>query len=137
VRNIDVAGAAGHESSQGADYPAAYAPVLSVAATGMSVQYCSFLNRGPDVDITAPGCDLDSADPVAGSPRRFTNEGTSEAAAWTSTALVALRGYRPELTDDQAESLIVRSAHGAPVHRPRRVRVEGELASLPRAPRTP
>ena len=39
-------------------YPAAYMPVISVGATGLGDQACSFSNYGSRLDIMAPGMDI-------------------------------------------------------------------------------
>jgi subtilisin family serine protease len=59
-------------------HPAAYNPVLAVAATDQADQVAYFSNRGPQVDAAAPGVDIYSTWPwVTG---YFTKSGTSMAA---------------------------------------------------------
>lgn len=52
--------AAGNESRD-MSYPAAYEPVLSVAAVGPYGKYAYYTNYGPWVDVCAPGGDTDAA----------------------------------------------------------------------------
>lgn len=49
----------GNDNFDGLSYPAAYERVVSVAAMGPNFYRSSFTNRGPWVDITAPGGDID------------------------------------------------------------------------------
>ncbi len=109
---MDVLAAAGNASTPTADFPASYPPVLSVAAMNRSRGLCAFTDRGPAIRLLAPGCGLDSADPVTGAPGFSVEAGTSEATAIAAAALGALRAYRPDLTTDQAEGLITASAGG-------------------------
>jgi Subtilase family len=104
---LDVVAAAGNEGAPQVDYPAAYPPVLAVGGNDTSTgQPCSFSNFGVNVDLFAPGCDLDSADPATGTPESGTYQGDSEAAAITSAAVGALRAYDTSLTPEQAEALV-------------------------------
>jgi hypothetical protein len=104
---LDVVAAAGNEGASQADYPAAYPPVLAVGGSDTSTgQPCSFSNVGVNVDLFAPGCTLDSADPANGTPESGTYQGGSEAAAITSAALGALRAYDTSLAPEQAEALM-------------------------------
>jgi hypothetical protein len=104
---LDVVAAAGNEGALQVDYPAAYPPVLAVGASSTSTgQICSFSNFGANVDLFAPGCELDSANPATGAPESGTYQGGSEAAAITSAALGALRAYDSSLSPEQAEALL-------------------------------
>jgi Subtilase family len=104
---LDVIAAAGNEGASQADYPAAYPPVLAIGASDTSTgQPCSFSNFGANVDLLAPGCHLDSANPATGTPESGTYQGTSEATAITSAAVGALRAYDIALTPAQAEALV-------------------------------
>jgi subtilisin family serine protease len=63
-------------------YPAAYDPVLAVAATDQNDQVAYFSNRGLQVDVAAPGVNIYSTWPwVTG---YFTRSGTSMAAPHVS-----------------------------------------------------
>lgn len=104
---LNVVAAAGNEGASQADYPAAYPPVLAVGGSDTSNgQRCSFSNFGTGVDLFAPGCELDTANPVTGTPENGTYQGDSEATAITSAALGALRAYDPLLSPEQAEALL-------------------------------
>lgn len=104
---LDVVAAAGNEGVPQVDYPAAYPPVLAVGGSDTSTgQPCSFSNFGANVDLFAPGCELDSANPATGAPESGTYQGDSEATAITSAALAALRAYDISLNPEQAEALL-------------------------------
>jgi hypothetical protein len=104
---LDVVAAAGNEGAPQAAYPAAFPPVLAVGGSSTSTgQRCGFSNFGANVDLFAPGCELDSANPATGMPESGTYQGDSEATAITSAALAALRAYDPSLNPEQAEALL-------------------------------
>ena len=104
---LDVVAAAGNEGEPEAAYPAAFPPVLAVGGSETSTgQLCSFSNFGSNVDLFAPGCELDSANPATGMPASGTYQGDSEATAITSAALAALRAYDTSLSPEQAEALL-------------------------------
>jgi hypothetical protein len=104
---LNVVAAAGNEGGPQANYPAAYPPVLAVGGSDTATgQICSFSNFGANVDLFAPGCELDTANPSTGTPESDTYQGDSEATAITSAALGALRAYDPSLSPEEAESLV-------------------------------
>jgi hypothetical protein len=104
---LDVVAAAGNEGAPQAAYPAAFPPVLAVGGSETSTgQLCNFSNFGANVDLFAPGCELDSANPATGMPESGTYQGDSEATAITSAALAALRAYDTSLSPEQAEALL-------------------------------
>ena len=101
---IAVVAAAGNDDGGPVEYPAAYPGVLSVAASDtQSGAFCSFSNRGEDLRLIAPGCDLDGADPSSGEPDYNYWQGTSESSVIAASALTALESYRPELSPQPAE----------------------------------
>jgi subtilisin family serine protease len=90
-------------------YPAAYAPVLAVAATDRLDQVAYFSNRGSQVDVAAPGVDIYSTWPwVTG---YFTKSGTSMAAPHVAGVAALIRSERPDLTGDQIAQIITSTAH--------------------------
>jgi thermitase len=89
-------------------YPAAYDPVLAVAATDQSDQIAYFSNRGPQVDVAAPGVDIYSTWPwVSG---YFTKSGTSMAAPHVAGLAALIRSERPDLAVDQITQIITSTA---------------------------
>jgi hypothetical protein len=100
---LDVVAAVGNDGGA-VSSPASYPPVAAVGATDGSGRLCAFSNHGPGLDVVAPGCGLDAANPTDGSLMHY--EGTSEATAITSAVIADVRGYRPDLTVDQTEALL-------------------------------
>jgi hypothetical protein len=90
--------------------PANGAGVLAVAAGDKTRALCSFSNRGADVDLVAPGCDIDLADSASGQLWSGYRSGTSGASMTTSVVLALLRSYRPDLGWERAEQLVTSSA---------------------------
>jgi len=97
---------AGAGNANGAvNYPAALAEVLAVGGSDENGTFCAFSARGAGLDLLAPGCGLDGA-LVSGEPT--TNAaGTSQASAFTSAVLAALRAYKPSLGVEESEQLVV------------------------------
>jgi hypothetical protein len=102
---LDVVAAAGNEGASQVSYPAAAPGVLAVGAANAQREHCAFSNTGPQLALLAPGCDLEEANPLSGSPE-YDYAGTSQATAITAAVLAALRAYRPDLSPDGAEQLM-------------------------------
>jgi hypothetical protein len=101
---VAVVAAAGNDDGGAVEYPAAYPGVLSVGATDtQGGGFCSFSNRGEGLRLLAPGCNLDGADRLAGTPNYNYWQGTSEASAIAGAALDALDAYQPGLSPEAAE----------------------------------
>jgi subtilisin family serine protease len=89
-------------------YPAAYDPVLAVAATDANDQVAYFSNRGTQVDVAAPGVDIYSTWPwVTG---YFTKSGTSMAAPHVSGIAALLWSCWPVLSGDSIAHTITLTA---------------------------
>ena len=110
--SIDVVAAAGNESSAEISYPAAAPGVLAVGAADAQRERCAFSNTGSQLALLAPGCDLEEANPLSGSPE-YDYAGTSQATAITAAVLAALRAYRPDLSPEGAEQLLRGTAAAA------------------------
>ena len=113
-RDVAVVAAAGNDDGGPVEYPAAYPSVLSVGADDtQGGALCSFSSRGEGLRLTAPGCDLDGADPNDGEPDYNYWQGTSESSVIAAAALTALESYRPELSFQAAEEDLTGANGGA------------------------
>jgi hypothetical protein len=106
TRGVAIVAAAGNSPGK-VQYPATEPGVLSVGAGTPSGGVCSF-SATEGVDIFAPGCELDFADPLSDAyeAAEFA-QGTSDASDVTDASLTALMSYDPQLTVAQAENLFV------------------------------
>lgn len=84
--------------------------ILAVAAGGASANLCAFSNHGPEVAVTAPGCDVDLANPLTGELWSAYQSGTSGASVTVASALALLRSYGPEIDRERAEALLASTA---------------------------
>jgi uncharacterized membrane protein len=107
---ISVVAAAGNDGG-GVQWPARYASAFAIGASDGNAGFCSSSSRGPELDLSALGCGDDSALWDTGTPA--TIEGTSTSAGLVAGVLTALRAYKPELTPDQAEQLLMSTADSA------------------------
>jgi len=100
---IVVVSAAGNDAGA-LNVPAAVPGVISVGATDRAGALCTFSSRGPDLDVTALGCQMDVTMLPAGDVG--VGQSTSLASAYVAGAVTALRSYRPDLTVAQTEELV-------------------------------
>jgi subtilisin family serine protease len=82
-------------------YPAACDHVMAVAATDANDQHLSFSNRGPEVDIAAPGDNIISTWPLP--YLYYYKRGTSMAAPHVSAAAALLWSWRPDWSNQQVQ----------------------------------
>jgi Subtilase family len=106
---VVVVAASGNEGAGELDYPAALASVIAVGASGAPGDRCPFSNFGPGLTLMAPGCDLETADPITGNASNGFF-GTSQAAADTAAVLAGLDAYRPDLTPADDKQLLTTTA---------------------------
>lgn len=110
---VALVAAAGNDSVNRVNYPAAYAGVVAVASVDASRQQLYFSNRGPQVAVAAPGYEVIAAWP---GQKYVEVSGTSGSTALVSGAIAALLAKEPGLTGTQAAKLIADYADdvGAP-----------------------
>jgi serine protease len=110
-KGVVVVAAAGNSRGSGspANYPAADAGVLGVAATDSSDQVASFSNQGSYVDVAAPGVDILSTVPAVKGDYAFYS-GTSMAAPHVAALAAQLRAADPQLTPDEVQAAIEATA---------------------------
>ena len=102
-KNVALVAAAGNDSVNRVNYPAAYEGVVAVASVDASKQQLYFSNRGPQVDLAAPGYEVVAAWPG----EKFVEvSGTSGSTALVSGAIAALLSKEPGLTGAQAAKLL-------------------------------
>ena len=97
--------------NEGADalvaYPAAYDNVIAVTATDEDDELYGFANRGPRVELAAPGVDV----LVAAGPDGFgLQTGTSMATAYISGSIALMLGREPDLAVRTIKERLARSA---------------------------
>ncbi|HEX8343869.1 MAG TPA: S8 family serine peptidase [Actinoplanes sp.] len=116
-KDVVLVGAAGN-SGTGAnsqEYPAAYPEVVAVGAVDRTGDVPSFSQRGPQIDLVAPGVDIPTLPRDAEASYKI-SRGTSEAAAIVSGAAALIRARFPELSAAEVVQRLTSTAvdKGAP-----------------------
>lgn len=101
--NIDVVAAAGNNATR-LGYPARVGATIAVGATDVSGAFCAWSGRGAELDVSALGCSI-LATGFDGRLGAF--DGTSYSTPVVAGVLLALRSYRPDLSADQVEQLVL------------------------------
>jgi subtilisin family serine protease len=104
-RGALVVAAAGNNSGP-VYFPAAYDPVLAVAATDENDQRPAFSNYGPQVDLAAPGTNIYS---TWYRSNYFSKSGTSMATPHVSGVAALLWSRNPNLTADEITDILIHS----------------------------
>jgi hypothetical protein len=107
---LSVVAAAGNHAGP-VDYPAAYEPVVAVAASDKSGSRCAFAAAGAGLDVWAPGCPQDVA---LHDGRAAWASGSSQSTVLVAAVLAEMRGLRPELTVDRSEALLISASRASP-----------------------
>ncbi|MCP4715289.1 MAG: S8 family serine peptidase [Deltaproteobacteria bacterium] len=115
ARDHDVAlvAATGNDSVNAVSYPARYKGVISVAAVDAVGRHLYFSNRGPEVDIAAPGLGVEAA---LADEEHGSFSGTSAAAPFVSGALAWIMAEQPDISTDDAVALL--SEYADDIERP-------------------
>lgn len=99
-KGIVLVGAAGNEKTDDWSYPAAYTPVIGVAATGKDSLITDFSNFGSWVDVAAPGIGMYSTDQLGGY-QSF--DGTSFSTPLVSGLVSLIKAENPDWSPSQIE----------------------------------
>jgi thermitase len=105
-RGVVVVAAAGNDGREGAMYPAAFAGVISVAATDEADKLYSWSNRGADVRFAAPGCN--AAPALRAGYAYFC--GTSSSTPMVSGIAALVLSVSPQATVAQLQQALERTA---------------------------
>ena len=112
-----VVASAGNDREEGSSpsYPASFAHVLTVGATDEADHVTSFSSASQEMDLAAPGQDIETAIPTifpssTGTPGYDVFDGTSFSAPLVSGAAAAVWTLRPTLTNTQLFEVMRRSA---------------------------
>jgi subtilisin family serine protease len=101
-----IVAAAGNESSDIPEYPAAFNSVLSVAATNKKDERSSFSNYGSTIDLSAPGEAIYS---TVGGSKYGMMSGTSMAAPVVSGTAALILSKNPMLSPDEVGNILMKS----------------------------
>lgn len=105
-QRVIVVSIAGNEGREGVNFLARYPFVLCVAATDKDDRPAWFSNRGPEVDLSAPGADIPALLP-GGAVGTFS--GTSFAAPHVSGTLALILSASPGLSGHEAVEVLLRT----------------------------
>jgi hypothetical protein len=105
ARDVAVVAAAGNDAVSGVSYPARYDGVVAVAAVDASGRHLYFSNRGPEVDVAAPGYRVSSA---WSDDNLILFTGTSAATPLVSGTLAALLAAEPGRRAEEAVEMLLR-----------------------------
>ncbi|MDF5756397.1 S8 family serine peptidase [Spongiactinospora sp. TRM90649] len=136
AKGVPTVAAAGNESFDGAGFPGCISSAVTVGATDDTDGLAPFTNRGPLLDLFAPGVDVNSA--VPGGHTSYS--GTSMAAPHVAGSLALLRQRFPDATGADLVERLRSSGRGVvygEVTTPR-IDVHGALTgAAPSPPTTP
>jgi hypothetical protein len=110
AHGLNVLVAAGNNGGGPLETPAQLPGALSVGGSGADGGRCAISAIG--AALQAPGCGVDAIDPASGGPASF--QGTTASAAVAAAAVSALRSYRPDLSPDAADQLLLSTATPTP-----------------------
>ncbi|MBE1485628.1 type VII secretion-associated serine protease mycosin [Plantactinospora soyae] len=112
-KDVVVVVAAGNQNTEGnpTPYPASYDGVIGVGSVGEDGQVSAFSQRGPWVDLVAPGGAVLVAAPERG---HVVDNGTSFAAPYVAGAAALVRQYWPDLNARQVAERLLATTDPAP-----------------------
>ena len=98
------------ETSNAVIYPAATPGVVGVSAVDKDIKATRESQRGPQVDLSAPGVDIVSA--CSGETGLCRTHGTSDASAFASASAALIWSKYPEWTNNQVLRVMLNTAGG-------------------------
>ncbi|MET9672380.1 S8 family serine peptidase [Streptomyces sp. NPDC006482] len=129
VATVVAAGNSGFTDAVNA--PGCIPSAITVGSTTDDDQLSSFTNRGPLLDLLAPGTSIVSSIPGGG---YGTNNGTSMAAPHVTGALAVLRQTYPSLSIDQLEALLKSNGKAIVYTGATTPRIQLDKSALPATP---
>ena len=114
-KGVIVVTIAGNEGREGVNFLARYPFVLAVAATDKDDRPAWFSNRGPEVDLSAPGVDIPALLPGG---HIGTFSGTSYAAPQVAGSLALVLSANPRLSGHAAVEVLLRTCQALPLAQP-------------------
>jgi hypothetical protein len=102
-----VAAAGNNSSTIGVSYPALKREVIAVGAIDENDDYATFSDRGPDLEIMAPGVDIDTWDDN-------NLNGTSFSSPIVCATAALMKSVNPALTNTQIRDLLKQTAYKNP-----------------------
>ena len=119
-RGIAIVAASGNDGAGSVDFPGAYEGVFAIGATDATNRVASYSNRGNNLDLMAPGGNLEGdangdgqPDGVLstyysdGQPEYFFLEGTSMATPHVAGVMALMKSVNPALSSIDIEALMV------------------------------
>jgi subtilisin family serine protease len=138
-QGIAVVAAAGNDSTDSLVLPCSFSGVICVGSYGPDGKRAPYSNRGPGVDLLAPGTSILSTYPLALRARFFTDlqgyelmSGTSMAAPMVSGSLAVLLGKGFSLDESLARLIGGARFDGSPVGENLRIDLGHSLSMQPR-----
>ncbi|RZU13870.1 type VII secretion-associated serine protease mycosin [Kribbella rubisoli] len=118
AKGVVLVAAAGNTGDSSLHYPAAYPEVLSVGATNAAGVLTSFSTYGDSVDLAAPGYDITSTSPRAGTPAGYEPyflglAGTSFSSPIVAGVAALVRNKWPTFTPAQVMARLKATARDA------------------------
>ncbi|MFH0870068.1 MAG: S8 family peptidase [archaeon] len=98
---ILIVGASGNDGTEGVDYPAAYDTVIAIGATDENNDRASFSNYGSELELMAPGVDINSTSLNDG---YSTVSGTSLAAPHVAGVAAIIWSYNQSLSNEEVRA---------------------------------
>ncbi len=97
-----------NQSSASVRFPGRMAPCITVGATDSNDHHSSFSNRGPEIDLVAPGRGIYTTSRTGGQLQNW--YGTSFSCPMVAGVAAMIRGLRPDIDQYEMEAILAASA---------------------------